>query len=303
MISVSRVLDYVVEILKASPRPLVAREICSELRHKGVTIEKTDLNQILWKQNTQSGLLVDKQTFRWRYGSYAAEEAEKAEKRKQEIRKQLAQQTAFLKFWENIGFEFVGVRRERTDKPLFFLKEDGDWYWVVGPTGNLLREKANRCSSPEPMVASEFTIEQIQKAAEEVLKEHHRKFVEESHHIIRTLRETETLADEVYIGPTAIRVDDVIPVSAVIFVGNVSGLEPSTLSLGWGTVLAPFYLVINVLGMGVSSDTRYGVFKVCVYELLKQDLVKELDEGLILTLYLENDRVYIGTEKHTLYLD
>ena len=184
MIPVARILDYVVEILKASARPLVSREICSELRNKGVTIEKTDLNQILWKQNNRSGLLVDKQTFRWRYDPHAAEEAEKAESHKEQIRKQLAQQTAFLKFWEQIGFEFVGVRRKRTDKPLFFLKKDGDCYWVIGPTGNLRREKASLCSSPEPVVANEFTIEQIQKAAEEALKEHHRKFIEESRHII-----------------------------------------------------------------------------------------------------------------------
>jgi hypothetical protein len=41
MIEVSRILDYVVEILKASPRPLVAKEICGELRYKGVIIDKT----------------------------------------------------------------------------------------------------------------------------------------------------------------------------------------------------------------------------------------------------------------------
>jgi hypothetical protein len=91
MIEVSRILDYVVEILKASPRPLVAREICGELRQKGVIIDKTDLNQILWKQNNRPGLSVDKQTFRWRYDAHATEEGEKTERRKEEIRKQLVE--------------------------------------------------------------------------------------------------------------------------------------------------------------------------------------------------------------------
>ena len=35
MTSVPRVLDYVVDILKATSRPLVAREICYELQRKG----------------------------------------------------------------------------------------------------------------------------------------------------------------------------------------------------------------------------------------------------------------------------
>ena len=62
------------------------------------------------------------------------------------------------------------------------------------------------------------------------------------------------------------------------------------------------FLVVNILGLGVNSDTRYGVFKICVYELIKRDLLTESDGDLNLRLYLESDRVHIGTEENNLYL-
>src|SRR5206468_8320854 len=122
-----------------------------------------------------------------------------------------------------------------------------------------------------------FTLDQVKKAAEEILKERKRKAIANAHAIITFLRDTQVPPDDVYIGPAVSRVDDVIPVSGIIFVGNVSGLESCTLTLGWGTVLAPVFLVVNILGLGVNSDTRYGVFTICVYELIKQGLATESD--------------------------
>jgi hypothetical protein len=101
----------------------------------------------------------------------------------------------------------------------------------------------------------------------------------------------------------AVQVEDAIPVSEVIFVGNVSPLEPCHLTFGWGTVLAPVYLVVNTLGIGVRSDTRYGVFKLCVYELIKRNWAIEREGELILTLTLDNGRAYIGSkDNHRLSL-
>ena len=116
-----QILDYVVDILNTAPRPLVAREICYELLRKGLSIEKTKLNQILWNQNDRAGLVVDKKSFEWRYDPNMARQAEEAEKRREETRREVAKQAAFLEFWNNIGFEFVGVQRKGTERPCFFL--------------------------------------------------------------------------------------------------------------------------------------------------------------------------------------
>jgi hypothetical protein len=295
MISISRLLDYVVEILKAAGHPLVARELCNELSRKGVTIEKTDLNQILWKQNNRLDLVVDKKTFKWCYDPAAAKQTEKAEKRKEEIRGEVVEQAAFLELWENIGFEFIGVWRKNTDKPFFFLREDGDSYAMVGPSGNLIHEKSVLCSKPETLNPRDFTRDQVKKAAEEILREKRRQATDHAHEIVTVLREIELLADEVYMGPTMVRVEDAIPVSGVIFVANVSAF-PETIKIGWGTVLSPLYLVVNILGFGIKSDARYGVFKLCVYELIKRELAVEFEDGFSMTVSLANDRVCIGGE-------
>ena len=44
MIPVPRILDYAVDILKASPRPLVAKEICTELAPQGHQHRANDIN-------------------------------------------------------------------------------------------------------------------------------------------------------------------------------------------------------------------------------------------------------------------
>ena len=119
------------------------------------------------------------------------------------------------------------------------------------------------CSKPESLLPEEFTLDQVKKAAEEILKEQRRKAVENAREFLTQLRETELLADEVYRGPVMVRIEDdgVIPASGIIFVANVSTLEPSIVTLGLGTVFQPVYLVINTLGFGIKEDTRYGVFK------------------------------------------
>jgi hypothetical protein len=302
MIPVPRILDYVVEILKASSRPFRATDICDQLALKGVNIERTMLTQILWNQNDRSELVVDKTTFKWRYDTDAAKHVEEATKRKEEIRKEVVKNAALLEFWEDIGFDFVGVGRKGTVRPFFFLREEAGHYLLIGPTGNLLREKSQLCSNPVPLLPGEFTVEQVKRAAEELLNERRQRIIAETHEIITLLRNTELLVDEVYLGPAMIRVEDSIPVSGIIFVANVSRLEPCTFSIGWGTVLAPLYLVINTLGFGIRSDSRYGVFKICVYELIKRDLLLESEDSLTMTVILENDRICIGSEKNNLYL-
>jgi hypothetical protein len=59
---------------------------------------------------------------------------------------------------------------------------------------------------------------------------------------------------------------------------------------------------VNILGFGMFSDSRYGVFKICIYDLIKRDLVMESDGDLNLTLHLAGAQVYIGTGKQKLYL-
>lgn len=166
----------------------------------------------------------------------------------------------------------------------------------------MLLERASLCSKPESLPPKEFTLDQVKKAVEEIFKELHRKAIANAHEIITQLRDTELLADEVYRGPATVRVEDVIPVSGIIFVANVSAITPTTVLLGWGTVLEPMYLVINTFGFGVESDTRYGVFKICVYELIKQNLVVETEGGLNLTVTLDADGVFISSDKNRLYL-
>jgi hypothetical protein len=59
MTSVPTVLDYVAEILKSAPRPLLAKEICDQLAQTGLIIERAKLTQILWNQNDRMELIVD----------------------------------------------------------------------------------------------------------------------------------------------------------------------------------------------------------------------------------------------------
>jgi hypothetical protein len=79
-------------------------------------------------------------------------------------------------------------------------------------------------------------------------------------------------------------------------------MEPCAIQCGWGTVLEPLYLVVNILGYGISSDKRYGVFKICIYELIKRALVVESDGDLKLTLTLSKNHVYIGNAEHEVTL-
>lgn len=96
--------------------------------------------------------------------------------------------------------------------------------------------------------------------------------------------------------------DDVIPASSIIFVANMSTLEPCVVTLELGTVFQPLYLIINTLEFGIEADTRYGVFKICVYEVMKRDLVVESEGDLNLMITLDTDGVSIGSGKNTLYL-
>jgi hypothetical protein len=230
---------------------MVAREICKELRARGIGIDKSELNRILWKQNSRPELIVDKSTFKWHYDTEAAKRAEELAKRREKTRKELPQKEEFRQFWEAIGFEFIGVLRKGTLKPLFFIREEGTAYVVIGPNGNMLREKAIICSEPEPMPPDKFTLEQVKAAADEIIAERHQQAVSDAHEIISRLRDTEVFADDVYHGPEIERVIDVVPVSAVIFVTQIGPLISDTVKLGWGTVLEPLYLIVNVLGLGV----------------------------------------------------
>jgi len=194
MINESRILDYVIEILKASRSPLAAREICYNLLKKGVTIEKSALNQILWSRNNRLGLLVDKQTFKWRYDPDVAMtvETEKTKQLEWEYRQILTDHgvsNSFCNALEHIGFEFIGVWRERTEKPFFFLKEYDDCYKVVNHTGNIMHERANICSRPESLEPTEFSGEQIKKAVNETLEEHRKKNIDLVKDIINALRD------------------------------------------------------------------------------------------------------------------
>jgi hypothetical protein len=74
------------------------------------------------------------------------------------------------------------------------------------------------------------------------------------------------------------------------------------MTLGWGTVLAPLYLVVDMLGFDIRSDFRHGVYKLCVYELLKRNIIVESDGGLNMKLRLEQNRVYVGSATNTVEL-
>jgi|SRR5918994_2982113 hypothetical protein len=119
MISALRIFDYVVEILKAADRPMLAKDICVALQSKGVIIERPRLTQLLWNHNPRTELVVDKDTFKWRYDREAAQKIEEAEKRNEGLRRELGQHDIILDFWETVGLEFLGVWRERTEKPFF----------------------------------------------------------------------------------------------------------------------------------------------------------------------------------------
>jgi hypothetical protein len=283
--------------------PMKVREITAELNRRGIPIDKMSLNQILWKENNRAELVVDNQTFRWRYDVQAAEEKLKIEVRQQEIEGQLATKAAFLEFWKGIGFDFLGVERKGSPKPFFFLRSDGDCLWVVGPTGNLLREKTTLCSDPEEMDPNSFTPEQLNKAAEEILKERRREQIEEHRRMIGLMSETELLAPEVYVGPTIERVQDVIPVDGMIFVANVMRISPRTATFGWGVVFVPIYLVVNILGSSVEPDSRYGVFKICFYDLIKRKLTVESEGNLELKLHYEAGKVVIRNGAQLLPLE
>jgi hypothetical protein len=194
VISAPQILQYVVNILQAADRPLVAREICIELQKRAVIIDKAELNHILWKQNDRRDLIVDQKTFKWSYSPEAAIEAQRVENRIEETRKELSKHAGLLEFWENIGFEFIGVRRKNTEKPLFFLREDGDHYVLIGPTGNLLTERSVLCSEPEPIPPNDFTEDQVKKAASEIIDTRYRNSVANAHEIIALLRDTELSA-------------------------------------------------------------------------------------------------------------
>jgi hypothetical protein len=116
------------------------------------------------------------------------------------------------------------------------------------------------------------------------------------------LNETELLAQEVHNGPVIERVDDFIPVGCAIFVANILRLAPLVLTFGWGAVLEPIYLVVKVLGATIAPDVRYGVFKVCFYELIKRKLTHESDGDLELKLHFELDKVVLQSGAQRLSL-
>jgi hypothetical protein len=145
--------------------------------------------------------------------------AAEAAKNKEKTREQLETNAAFFELWEKVGFEFIGVWRERTDKPFFFLRQNGDYYWLVGHAGNLLVERSYKCSIPDAMSPEQFTVDQIEKAAEEILSERHRQAIERAQSIINMLRDSVSPPDDVYVGPAMVRIEDVIPAHGEFLLG------------------------------------------------------------------------------------
>jgi hypothetical protein len=294
----ARVLDNVCEALRAHGTPVAAREIVADLARRGIFIDKQSLNQILWNRNDRPALRVDEH-FRWSL----VEEAEThtlggaVQERGESVSPEVAA------FWDRLDFVFRGVRRKRGGPLFFFLGEQGTYYRLVGPNGNVLSEPASAYGEPDEFEPDQFTKGQLSRAAEEAIKDAERALAERNRAIITQVRDTELYLNDVYIGPLVAKITDSIPASAIIMVAILDKLQPHRIELGWGAILQPLYLVVNTLGFGLEDDMRYGVFKLCVYDLIKQRFAVEDEGNLVLTLQYRAGKVFIIGERGTAPLD
>lgn len=271
-----RVIDNVCEILREESRSLVAAELAERLRIRGIELDRVGLNRILWaRENQRVGLTVDV-GFRW---SFTSADSATNVRNTQEPAGQAKQVEEMLR---QLGFVWEGVRRRADGLLLFFLGETGENYRVVGPTGRVMSFPADLFDSPEVALPSDFTPAQVLAAVNATQVEEMGLVAQQRKLSIKQLIETEVWYASAYLGSPVERVTDFIPVDATIFSVTVPRVGSCLIRLGPATVHQPVYLVIDVLdGFG---DSRHGVFRLSVYELVKLKLVLPDEADLTLTL-------------------
>jgi hypothetical protein len=296
----ARIVDHVIEILKSVDRPLPAREIVRLLAARGIQIGRPALSQILWSADRnyrRSEMQVDKKNFQWTLleeQPYSPTGPVAADLPRSEI----------LAFWSLLDFNFFGVQRKNSNTWFFFLEKQGDCYRIVGPMGNILSEEHSVCSEPEECEPIVFTSEQIIVANQEWLKIKHSEFLSRNRQLFELIRDTEHFYKDAYVGPPAARVNDFIPLDALIVIAPIVRLLDHEVKFGLAGVFSPVYLVIDVAGLGLEEDRRYGVFKLCVYDLIKKRyIVEDENEGhLSLKMQYRDGKVYLCGAKDSLLL-
>jgi len=281
-----RIVDNVCEILERSDRPMKAADLVQELERGSVFVSKSQLNGILYSPAWGRPGLSHDQGFRWSYlRPKATEETGTAVRSAEAQRKQLEELLHF------IGFEWEGVHREGAKPIFFFLGEEGENFRVIGPTGRVMLERAELFDAVDRYKPGAFTSAQIISAIMARFKEATEALEGSHREAVRQLVETEFWYECAYRGPPTERITDFIPVDAMILTALLTD-EPATLRLGPGAVLEPVYLVVDRLSPPV-SDVRHGVFRLGVYELIKQQVAEPFGGELVLTIRREGDRVWL----------
>jgi hypothetical protein len=286
----ARIVDNVIEVLKSAAMPIPAREIVQHLASRGIQIERHVLNQILWdsRRNPRRSEMHVDEKFQWQIvPSSSGGKANAGEIG--------SPSDDLLALWSLLGFSFLGTRRENKGVWFFFLEEKGDIYRIVGPTGNVLSEERGICSKPEECEPNVFTPEQIKTATEECVRIKRSESLRRAKELFRLVHDSEQLYGEAYIGPLAERVTDYIPLDALLVIAPIRKMLDTDVTFGLAAVFAPIYLVVDVVGLNLEHDDRYGVFRLCAYELIKKNYLCEVnEEGMCcMVLKYHADKVYI----------
>lgn len=282
----ARIVDNVIEVLKSAAKPIPACDIVQHLASRGIQIERPLLNQILFNRNPRRSEMHVDEKLRWQLvvssGGGKAIAVEIGSPRDD-----------LLSLWSLLDFNFLGTRRDNKGHWFFFLEGKGDLYRIVGPKGNVLSEERGSCSEPEECEPNVFTGEQIKTATEECMRIKRSESLKRLKETFRLVHDSEELYEEAYIGPLAERVTDYIPLDALLVIAPIQKMLDTDVT--FGIALAPIYLVVDVEGFGLVPDVRYGVFRLCAYDLIKKNYLCEVNEegmcGMVLKYHA--DKVYI----------
>lgn len=286
-----RVLDCVCSILEERGKVLVAAELVLELAQRGVQVSKQALNEILYApENRRDGLEHDTNS-RWSYSRPTLEKS---------TPEPAPQVQSILSMFKHLGLTFEGVRR-KIGGPLFLVVDETErGYRVIGPKGLLLTEPLEAFGELEEHRREDFSGEQIFAAATLKFKEHSSSTRKYGSALLQSMIHTELHYETVYHGPLCERVLDSIPVSAAI--ATVFVLAESEIRVGPGITIGPLFLVVEVHD-GALGGARYGVFKLCVYDLMKKGWVDVREDEIVLQLRAAQEGVYLHGPNRLLRLE
>lgn len=273
-----RILDCVCAILEERDKPLLAAELVLELAQRGLQLSKPALNDILYAPEQRRDGLEHDANFRWTYVRPPATPAQGPDLQ------------SLVRMFEGLGLTFEGVRR-RIGGPLFLVVDESEaGYRIVGPKGLVLHEAAELFGDREECGLLHFSFAQVEAAMRLRFEELFSSTKKNAATLLQSMLRTEFHYQDVYHGPLCERVEDVIPVTASIATAFVSDVHE--ICRGPGATINPLFLVIDVQS-GVLSDSRYGVFKLGIYDLMKKGYIHVREDEIVVRLRASADGVYL----------